>query len=326
VRAALLVGSGAIVVDDVAEPSPGPDDVLVRVGGVGLCGSDMSVFRGHWTVPSMPWILGHEAFGRVEAVGERVPTTRLGQLVVIEPNIPCLSCHMCRAGRTSSCTQRGSLGMNRPGALAEKVVVPSPFAWPADGLQAQDLVCVEPLSVVESALRRLTGRLPATALVVGAGSQGLLMCLTLLRHGVEVYATDPNPDRVALASAIGGRFASARDVEPHFALVVDTAGTPASMETALSRLENLGTLLVVGIDNRPFEISAAVLVRRQLTLRGSLTYDHPEDFRHAVELVQAGAVSPGRIVTDEYPLADVQRAFESSGHAPGKTWIRLDPA
>jgi alcohol dehydrogenase/L-iditol 2-dehydrogenase len=325
-RAALLVAPGAIVVDDVAEPLPGPDDVLVRVIGVGLCGSDMSVFRGHWAVPSMPWILGHEGFGKIESVGERVPTTRLGELVVIEPNIPCLSCRMCRSGRTSGCTQRGSLGMNRPGALAEKVVVPSPFAWPAPGLLARDLVCVEPLSVVESAVRRLTGQLPAAALVVGAGPQGLLMCLTLLRHGVEVYAIDPNPGRVALASEIGGRVASAGDVEPRFELVVDTAGTPASMETALSRLETLGTLLVVGIDSRPFEISAAVLVRRQLMLRGSLTYDHPEDFRHAVELVLAGTVSPGRIVTDEYPLADVQRAFESSSHAAGKTWVRLDPA
>ena len=124
-----LVRPGAIVVDEVADPSPGPDDVLVAVGGVGLCGSDVSVFRGDWPTPSLPWILGHEAFGRIEAVGERVPLERVGERVVIEPNVPCLRCDQCLRGRPSSCVQRASIGMNRPGALAEKLVVPSPFAW-----------------------------------------------------------------------------------------------------------------------------------------------------------------------------------------------------
>ena len=83
---------------------------------------------------------------------------------------------------------------------------------------------------------------------------------------------------------------------------------------------------MLGIDSRPFEISAAVLVRRQLVLRGSLTYDHPADFRRVIDLVQDGHVSPGRVATDEYPLADVQRAFELSGTARGKSWIRVNPA
>lgn len=325
-RAALLVRPGEIVVDEVADPIPGPDDVLVGVGGVGLCGSDVSVFRGVWTPPSYPWLLGHEIYGRVDAVGERVSEERVGELVVIEPNIPCFQCEECQRGRTSSCLQRQSVGMNRPGGLADKVVVPGPFAWKVSADTATDLVCVEPLTVVETALSRLPGPLPASALVVGAGAQGLLMCLALLRRGLEVHALDLNPDRIALAKSLGARPASARDVEPRFDLVVDTAGTPASIATALERIQNWGTMLVLGIDSRPFEISAAVLVRRQLTVRGSLTYDHPADFRRVVDLVEGGQVSPGRIATDEFALADVQRAFESSGTAHGKSWIRVSPS
>lgn len=324
-RAALLVRPGVIVVDEVADPTPGPDDVLVGVGGVGLCGSDVSVFRGVWTAPRYPWLLGHEVFGRVEAVGDRVSSERVGELVVIEPNIPCFRCDECERGRSSSCAQRQSVGMNRPGGLADKVVVPSPFAWKVSAELATDLVCIEPLTVVETALCRLPGPLPTSALVVGAGAQGLLMCLALLRRGVEVHAFDLNPDRVALAATLGAHPASVDDVEPRFALVVDSAGTPASIGTALDRIETRGTLLVLGIDSRPFEISAAVLVRRQLVLRGSLTYDHPGDFRRVIDLVQDGHLSPGRIATDEYPLADVQRAFDSSGSAHGKSWVRVNP-
>jgi 2-desacetyl-2-hydroxyethyl bacteriochlorophyllide A dehydrogenase len=326
VIAALLVRPGVLVVDDVKDPAPGPDDVVVAVDGVGLCGSDVSVFRGVWPAPSLPWILGHEAFGRIETVGERVSAARVGELVVIEPNIACLRCGACRSGRTSTCTQRQSIGMNRPGALADKVVVPGAYAWQVGELGATDLVCIEPLTVAESALRRLGTPLPASALIVGVGPQGLLMCLALLRRGVRVHAFDLNTNRLALATSLGARQASTDDAAPRFDLVVDTVGSPESIETALRHIETSGTLLVVGLDGRPFEIAASTLVRRQLVIRGSLTYEHPLDFRSVVDLVQRGAVSPGRIVSDEYPLADVQRAFESSAFAQGKTWIRVRPA
>jgi 2-desacetyl-2-hydroxyethyl bacteriochlorophyllide A dehydrogenase len=325
-KAALLVRPEVIVVDEIAEPTPGPDDVLIGVGGVGLCGSDVSVFRGTWIAPSYPWLLGHEIFGVVEAVGKRVPSRRVGELVVVEPNIPCFRCVECERGRSSSCLQRESIGMNRPGGLADKVVVPSPFAWMVDPGSATDLVCIEPLTVVETALSRLPGPLPTSALVVGAGAQGLLMCLALLRRGVDVHTLDVNLDRIAFATSLGAKSASADEGDRRFALVIDSAGTPESMRTALDRIESWGTLLVLGIDKRPFEISSAFLVRRQLTLRGSLTYDHPTDFGRVIDLVQDGHLSPGRVTTDEYPLADVQRAFESSASSRGKSWVRVNTA
>ncbi len=194
-RAAVLVRPGAIEIDDVPEPEVGPNDVRITVGGVGLCGSDLSVFSGRWSAPSYPWIMGHEAFGIVEDVGRQVPASRVGETVVIEPNAACFQCPQCERGRTSACIQRQSLGMNRPGALAEKLVLPSEFAWRIEGQAGRDLVCVEPLAVVESALRRLGTPIPPSALVVAVGPQGLLMCLAMSRRGVRVFALDVNHDR-----------------------------------------------------------------------------------------------------------------------------------
>jgi alcohol dehydrogenase/L-iditol 2-dehydrogenase len=94
----------------------------------------------------------------------------------------------------------------------------------------------------------------------------------------------------------------------------------------LSRIEIGGTLLALGLDGRPLGMSSQTLVRRQLVIRGSLTYDHPVDFRSSVELVQAGHVSPGRVVSSVYPLEEAQQAFETSGSAPGKTWISVGPS
>ena len=232
-KAALLVEPRRIVLDDVPSPTPGPDEVRIDVVGVGLCGSDLSVFRGAWDVPTYPWIMGHEAFGTIEAVGQAVPSTRLGETVVIEPNAICGTCEPCRRGRTSACKQRQSMGMNRPGSLAEQVVVPTQHAWRVSTGTAEDLVCVEPLTVVETALRRLRAPVPASVLVVGVGAQGSLMCLALQRRGAEVVVADVNPERTAFAVGLGAVALEDAGTERRFDLVVDTAGTPPAVELAL---------------------------------------------------------------------------------------------
>lgn len=320
-KAALLLEPGRLAIDEVPDPEPGPGEVLISVGGVGLCGSDLSVFSGKWKAPTYPWIMGHEAFGVIEALGPGVSPERLGQTVVVEPNLPCLACDQCSRGWTSACVERLSVGMNRVGALSEQVVVPDRFAWSMPRVPVTDLVCVEPATVAMAALRRLGAPLPDSALVVGVGAQGLVMSLALMERGVEVYAQDVNPDRVAFAVELGAVPAATNDAR-RFHLVVDTVGSPSSMEVALDRVEG-GTLLCLGLDSRPLGISAQTLVRRQLTLRGSLTYDHPADFEEVTALIAEGRFSPGRIITDEYRLEDAQLAFERSGSARGKTWIRI---
>ena len=99
-KAALLVRPGEVVIDDIPDPIVGSDDVGIAVGGVGLCGSDLSVFSGKWAAPSYPWVMGHEAFGTIDVTGGNVPRDRLGQTVVIEPNLACLACEQCHRGRT----------------------------------------------------------------------------------------------------------------------------------------------------------------------------------------------------------------------------------
>lgn len=321
-KAAQLVRPGQVVVEEVAEPEVGPDDVGIAVGGVGLCGSDLSVFTGKWAVPEYPWVMGHEAFGTVETVGDNVPEDRLGQTVVVEPNVACLACAQCRRGRTSACVARQSVGMNRPGALAERLVVPSRFAWPIHSSVAEDLVCAEPTTVVTSALRRLGTALPESVLVVGVGAQGLLMSLALLERDLIVHAHDVNPGRVDFARQLGVLPIALDEDGPRFDLVVDTVGSPASVEASLRGLQVGGTLLFLGLDDRPLSLTAQTVVRRQIVLRGSLTYDHPGDFEAGVALIEGG-FRPGRVISNEYALDDAQRAFDHGATAFGKTWIRV---
>src|SRR6266702_3208729 len=169
-RAVTLVAPGEIeVARDWPEPNCGPDEVVVTVRGVGLCGSDLSVVSGRRPVPRLPWVIGHEAYGIVSAVGARVTGREVGQRVVIEPNYPCFTCPSCVAGATSGCVRRRSLGLSVPGALAELIAVPAAFAWPVpDGWDAADAVCVEPLTVALSAVRLGAVQPGDRCLIVGA--------------------------------------------------------------------------------------------------------------------------------------------------------------
>jgi alcohol dehydrogenase/L-iditol 2-dehydrogenase len=146
------------------------------------------------------------------------------------------------------------------------------------------------------------------------------MSLVLLERGVEVHILDVNDNRLRFASELG---LLVGPTKKEFELVVDTVGSPAAHAAALKNAARGASIVVLGLDDRPLELSARTLVRNQLEIRGSLTYDHPSDFRETLAMVVAGRLAPSRIVANEFPLADAQRAFEVAPSAPGKTWVRV---
>jgi len=319
------------LVRDWPEPAPGPGEVLVRVRGVGICGSDLALHTGHRQPPSFPWVVGHETVGEIAGTGPGVDRGRTGQRVVIEPNIPCGRCPACRAGRTSACPDRKSLGFSAPGTLAEKIVVPSAFAWPVPRAWGDDdAVCAEPLAVAVAAVRRAlaaTDGDPAAAsggtdrcLVIGAGSQGTLAILALTEGGRSPAVLDPHPGRRALATELGARPAGPDD--NGFGLVFETSGAPEALTEAVDRAARGGLIVLIGQNSQPVPLLTQRVVQRQLTLMGSLIYDHPGDFAG----VTAGpARRAGRVLRACYPMAEAEAAFRAAAEVPGKTWIRVQP-
>ncbi|AXK32486.1 L-iditol 2-dehydrogenase [Streptomyces armeniacus] len=306
------------------EPRPGAADVVVAVRAVGLCGSDLSVYDGTRPVPYLPWVMGHEGGGEIVAVGSAVTDRRAGQRVVVEPNYCCLACPGCRSGTTSACERRQSAGINVPGLLAERVAVPARFTWPVPATVPDEaLACVEPLAVARSAVRRSDVGDGDACLVVGAGSQGLLVCQTLLAAGARAYVTDPHEGRLALAESIG-----AEPVDPArargYATVFDTVGLPEAWETSQRAVATGGTVVMIGMGARPVPLSTMALARRQLVVRGSLIYDHPGDFAATLAALAAdGGLAPGRVLHAETPPERAADAFAQARTAPGKSWINL---
>lgn len=319
-KAAVLTRVGEVVmVEDWPEPVPAPGDVVVELAGVGLCGSDLAVWSGGRQA-KLPWILGHEGAGTVVAVGEGVSAARIGERVVIEPNYPCGECPGCRRGRTSMCPSRLSVGMNTPGLLRERAAVPAQYAWAApDGLTDQDLVCVEPMAVVLHAARLGQAAAGSRCLIVGAGSQGLLLLLALRAIGAEVSVVELHPGRLEIARTLGAQEAK----EPAYELVFETSGSVGGTQQALRSLDVGGTLVLIGIPHEDVPLSTASIVRRHATVMGSIIYDHPGDFRDTIAFIAGHAVSPSAILRRTFGFSDSQAALSSALSVAGKSWIKF---
>ncbi|WP_200300970.1 zinc-dependent alcohol dehydrogenase [Streptomyces adelaidensis] len=319
-KAAVLTAPGRIdTVDDWPEPGHGPYDVVVEMEGVGLCGSDLAVFHGRRRPPTMPWIMGHEGFGRIAAVGSAVRDRSVGQQVVIEPNYACLKCADCLTGLTSACAHRDIVGLNTPGVLAERVSLPAHFAHPVpDGTTGADLAATEPYSVARAAVRRSGVTAADRCLVVGAGAQGLLVCLILSRLGIEPVVTEPHPKRLARAERLG---ATADDGRTGFTYVFETSGHTPALRPAVYRAAPGATVILIGLNPHRLPLTTDEVVRRQLVLRGSMIYDHPGDFTTAItELPEA---RPGVVIEARFALHEARQAFAGAAERAGKTWIGI---
>lgn len=321
-RAVLLTAPETVeVTEELSVPSPAEGEVVVAMRTIGLCGSDLGVYHGGRVPPSLPWVMGHEGAGHIVAVGSGVTGRHVGQRVVIEPNYCCLECVYCLQGRTSACPRRRVVGMNHPGLLAECVAVPGRFAWPVpDTVSDAAVACIEPLAVARSAVRR-SGVSPSdSCLVIGAGSQGLFTCLALHEIGVRPAVVEPHDGRRALAVELGATVAGEDD---EYAFVFETAGVPAAWRTAMSSVAPAGTVVMIGIGHEAVSVSTADVVRRQLSLRGMLIYDHPRDFADTIAAVERGDLDPGRAVAAVHGPGEVAEAFARAADVAGKSVIDL---
>jgi threonine dehydrogenase-like Zn-dependent dehydrogenase len=334
-RAARLHAPRVVRVDAVPRPSPQPGEVLVRVDRVGICGSDVHLFQGDRPVP-YPLIMGHEGLGWIDAVGPGVSSDRLGERVVLEPNVPCGACTWCRRGRGSICPAKRSLGVNVPGACAEYVTLPAGYAWAIpEGLPWQEAILIEPLAVAVHALS-VSGLRPGDgAIVLGCGAIGLLLTQLLAAVRVSAYAIDLDPRRVETARRAGAVEATVMTgdaaaglaerlrAEAAWPVVFECSGAPSGAAWCLDAVPRGGTVVLLGLAVDAVPLQPLRVVREGITVVGSIIYDHPDDFRRTIRLVRDG-MRVGHLVEREFPIGEVEEALgAAAGALAGKAVIRV---
>ena len=239
-RALTILEPGVLELQEIQDPSPGVDEVVVEVGACGLCGTDLHLIDGESPLATYPLVPGHEFGGTVVARGKGVDVPAIGQRVAVDPNTHCGACHFCRSGRANLCARYAALGVTAPGAFAQFVNARAANAYPVpDALSFEQAAMIEPLSCAVLGVRRVGEVLGRRVLVVGAGTMGLLIGQLLTAMGAsEVAMVDPRGSRLEVAATLGlgpVRPPPLTNWPKNFEVAVDATGVPKAIEAAFRR-------------------------------------------------------------------------------------------
>jgi 2-desacetyl-2-hydroxyethyl bacteriochlorophyllide A dehydrogenase len=326
VRAALLtaIPTDRFVLADVPDPVPGPHEVLLAVAKCGICGTDLHILDGRSYRPDLPFVLGHEAVGRVIATGSPEDASLIGQRVTMTDFTGDGTCALCLAGDERLCPDLVAiLGVRgRWGGFAERLVVPTPQVVPVpDGIPDEVVATLVDAGASAANSVRVAG-LPAgsLAVVVGGGPLGVLAAELLRASDVRVIVVQTSEARRTAIAAMG------HDVRPGVAAVaetpdgvIDAAGAPQVLPWALGALGPRGVFVAAAYGPVP-DIDLSLASRKELTIRG-IRSGRREDLMHVIDLVATGTirVPPVR----RWPLDAIDDALAAlrARAVPGKAVI-----
>jgi L-iditol 2-dehydrogenase len=323
-RAAVLAEPGRIDITDRPVPTPSAGDVLVRVGVVGVCGSDSHYYRegriGGFVVEA-PLILGHEASGVIAAVGPGVPDNRVGQRVSIEPQRPDPDSDETRRGLYNlSPDMRFYATPPVDGARCDYVTIGAAFAHPVPEAVSDDAAALcEPLSVGIAAIAKAAVTGGSRVLVAGAGPIGIMTVQVARAYGAtDIIVTDLDPQRRELAT----RFGATTVLDPRTDDVsdlrvdafVDASGAPAAVAAGVAAVRPAGRIVLVGSGSATMELPTQLIQNRELVLTGVFRYANT--WPTAIALAESGRVDLEAMVTARFPLEKTAEALESD-RVPG---------
>jgi threonine 3-dehydrogenase len=309
----------------VEVPAPGAHDVLIRVHKTSICGTDLHIHRWDaWaqaTIP-VPMVVGHEFMGEITAVGSGVAGLSVGQRVAGEGHVTCGHCRNCRGGRREFCHNHISVGVTRPGAFAEYVVLPAQNVFVVPDHISDDVAAVlDPLgNATHTALRYdVVGE---DVLITGAGPIGV-MAAAIVRHigARHIVVTDVNRFRLDMAARLGAdRVVDVRSEQlapvmaelgmtEGFDVGLEMSGAEAAFNQMLDAMNHGGRIAVLGIPSGPMTLDVNDVIFKGLELQGIYGRRIFETWYKMAAMLQSGLdISP--VITHTLPADRFEQAFE----------------
>jgi L-iditol 2-dehydrogenase len=325
-KALLLAQYRHLELTDLAVPRPGHGEVLIRVAACGICGSDVHGYDGASGRRIPPIVMGHEAAGTIAAVGEGVKGWSEGDRVTFDSTIYCGECPPCLQGNINLCDRRQVLGVScgdyrRAGAFAEFVVVPARIVYRLpENLSFAEAALLEAVSVALHAVSLVPVAAGSTALVVGAGTIGLLLQQALTVAGCSrVFVADVDPTRLRLSHELGatGTLTAGQNLARSISelthgtgvdLAVEAVGKAETVNAAIDSVRKGGSVILVGNISPEVTLPLQKVVTRQIRLQGSCA--SAGEYPKAIELLSSGAIRVEPLITAVAPLAEGPQWFE----------------
>lgn len=321
---------GRLKLGEREAPKVKEDSILIRVLACGICGTDVHVFKGiNKGKPNI--IRGHEFVGEVLEIGERVDDIKVGDIVVVDPNIPCMKCHQCRNGRIHLCKNLTAIGVDMDGGFAEYCLVPSKQAYKLPtNIEPIVGALAEPLACAIHGIDRLGIKEGEDVLIIGGGALGLILTQLVINAGAsKVFVSEPYKEKRDLALGFG----ASRVIDPinedifkvvkeetsnkGVDIVIEAVGSGKTILQAINLVSDGGKVLFFGVapEDVLIEVSPFEVYRRELTLMGSFV--NPFTMDRAVSLISNRRINLYPLISEIIPLKEIEKGIEiaSSGRA-----------
>ena len=338
----LMTAPKEIIFREVDIPTPGPDQVLVKIKRIGVCGSDIHVYHGMHPYTKYPVTQGHEVSGKIVELGQYVSNLKVGQRVTIEPQVFCGRCHPCLHGKYNLCENLKVMGFQTVGTASEYFAVDASKITPLpEGMSYDDGAMIEPLAVTVHAARRFPEIRGAKVAILGAGPIGILLAQSVKAFGAaKVMITDISDMRLELAKTVGADYAvNTKEKDFGEALVecfgsdkadviYDCAGNDITMNGAIQNARKGSTIILVAVFAKMANVDLAKLNDSELDLNTTMMYRH-EDYVDALRFVSEGKIQLKPLQSAHFAFEEYQKAYQYIDENREKTMkviIDVDPS
>src|SRR6202451_498731 len=335
-KAFVMKQPGDVAIETVADAVATNDDVLLKVRMIGLCGTDLSSYRGKNPLISFPRIPGHEVAATIAEPSKAHPELAAGMDVTLSPYFGCGRCPACLRHRPNACQFNETLGVQRNGAMTEYIAVPAEKLYPAR-LTIKELCLVEPLTVGLHAVGR--GRVTAqdAVAVFGCGGVGLGAVAASGFRGAKKIAVDLDDAKLAIALRAGATHAINASKQPlHGRLleltggrgpdvVIEAIGLPQTFRSAVEEVAFTGRVVYIGYAKEPVAYETKLFVQKELDILGSRNA-LPEDFQAVIQMFEEGRFPAKDAISSIIPLEDAPEALRAWSDEPSrvkKIMVRL---
>ena len=284
-KAAVFLGNGKVDIREIPKPKPQRGELLIKVGLCGICGTDAHIFSGDLQIARPPVVLGHEVSGDIITMGRDVVGFEVGQRISIDPVVTCGQCEYCHTGRTNLCRKQSVIGYVRNGGFAQYMVVPASHVYSLnEETDYKTGILVETFACVIHGFERLDFKAGHSAMVLGAGTVGLLWNQILLKSPItNLLQTELVPYRRKKARKLGADHIFIGE-EPDLKekiiaicpegvdYIIDATGDPGAVEQAIPWIRKGGTFLIFGVcpEDAKIQLSPYAIYEREIWIKSSM--------------------------------------------------------
>ena len=327
-----IPSQGEMIVEETQKPQAGPGEVLLKIGYVGFCGSDLNTFLGCNLMAKEAVIPGHEIGATIESTGSGVPEFLTpGMTVTVNPYTSCGHCAACRSGHSNACEFNETLGVQRDGAMRDFIVLPWPKVIPAPGIALRDCALIEPMSVGFHAVSRAQVTDSDTVLVFGCGMIGVGAIVRASLRGATVIAVDLDNDKLELARRLGATHTiNSREQDLHTEIahftdglgptvVVEAVGSVPTYQTAIDEVAFSGRVVCIGYSKNDVTFHTGLFVKKELNIHGSRNAMQ-SDFEAVIRYLQRGTCPKDELISAVVKPEEALNAMKKWVETPGKVF------